>query len=145
MLKKWNYCYFYYCCKYWTDEDSLIFLCQHHALWYILGETSQHQESFHHSMHPCQMRTVSGNNQLLSWQLCFLYKLCWLYHIQWGHGLLVVFRLSPNLNHWRDREGGRMFWNYLDLKQTKTLPDRSTSVCRNDVVRIQIYLCQEMQ
>ena len=42
--------------------------CQHHALLYILGETSQHQESFHHSMHPCQMRIVSGNNQLLPWK-----------------------------------------------------------------------------
>ena len=33
-------------------------------LLYILGETSQHQQSFHHSVHPCQIRTVTGNNQL---------------------------------------------------------------------------------
>ena len=38
-----------------------------------------------------------------------------------------------------------MFWSSLDLKQTITLPDQSTSNCRNGVVWIQIYLCQEMQ
>ena len=91
-------------------------------------------------MHPCQIRAVSGHNQLLPWQLCILYLLCWLYHIQRGHGLLVELQQSLHLNHWWDHEWGRMFWNLLDLKQTITLPDQSTSVCRNDVVRIQIYV-----
>ena len=54
--------------------------------------------------------------------------------------MLVELQQSLNLNHWRDHEWGRMFSNLLDLKQTITLPDQSTSVCRNDVVRIQIYV-----
>ena len=119
--------------------------CQHHALLYTLEETSQHHQSFHHSIHPCQMRRVSGNNQLLPRQLCFFYLLCWLHLIQWGHWLPVELQLSSNLNHWRDHEGERMFWNFLDLKQIITLTDQSTSICKNDVVRIKIYLCQEMQ
>ena len=109
-----------------TKVNAIHRKCQHHALLYILGETSQHQQSSHYSIHPCQMHTVNGNNQLLSWQLCFLHLLCWLYHTQWGHGLLVERQLSPNLNHWRDHKWGRMFWNILDLKQTINHPDQST-------------------
>ena len=69
------------------------------------------------------MRTLSGNNQIPPWLLCFLY-LCWQYHIQWGHRLLVELKLSPNLNHSRDHKWGRMFWNFIELKQTITLPDK---------------------
>ena len=59
--------------------------------------------------------------------------------------MLVERQLGPNLNFWRDNEWRTMFWSFLDLEQTITLPDQSTSVCRNGVVRLQIYLCREMQ
>ena len=89
-------------------------------------------------------------HQLLSWQLYFLYLLCWLYHIQWGHGLLVELQQSPNLNHWRDHEWGRMFWNFLDRKQTITLTNQSTwhfsSICHEIDNHVSMVICwQQMR
>ena len=54
--KKWNHCYFY-------------LLLQVLNTW------------FTYLIYVLDIRTVSGNNQLFPWQLCFLYLLCWLYHI----------------------------------------------------------------
>ena len=102
------------------------------STWYFVIHFKRNfsaSRSFHHSVLLCQLRAISGNNQLLPWQPCFFFKPCWLYHTQWRHGLLIELQLTPNPNHLQDYGWERMFWSFLELKKHNSivLSDQSTS------------------